>query len=73
MSVRDSSTVLSDPFLKAAVSLSTAVESEPTEAALMQETAALLASLSDVILSPVKALKMDTSQQSYEVYNESEV
>ena len=73
MSVQDSSTVLSDPFLKAAVSLSTAVENEPTEAALMQETAALLASLSDVILSPVKAPKMDTSQQSYEVYNESEV
>lgn len=57
----------------AAVSSSTNVENDDTEAVLMQETAALLASLSDVILSPIKAPKMDTSQEPYEVYNESEV
>lgn len=73
MTAQDSSTFLSHPFLKTAVSLSANVESEPTEAELVQETAALLASLSDVILSPAKAPEMDTSQQSYEVYNESEV
>ena len=71
--VQESSTFPSHPFLKTTVSLSSNVESERTEAALMQETAALLASLSDVILSPAKAPKMDTIQQPYEVYNESEV
>ena len=60
-------------FLKTTVSLSTNVDTEYTEAALMQETAALLASLSDVILSPAKSPKMDITQQSYEVCNESEV
>ncbi len=72
MIVQDISTPPSHTVMKAAVS---DVDSKHTEAALMQETAALLASLSDVILSPAKAptCKMDISQQSYEVYNESEV
>lgn len=73
MAIQDSPTFPSRSFLKTAVSLSTNVDTEHTEAALMQETAALLASLSDVILSPAKAPKMDRTQQSYEVCNESEV
>jgi hypothetical protein len=72
MIAQDISTPPSHTFMKTAVS---DVDSKLTEAALMQETAALLASLSDVILSPAKTptCKMDISQQSYEVYNQSEV
>ena len=73
MTIQDNSTFPSRSFLKTAVSSSTNVDTEHTEAALMQETATLLASLSDVILSPAKVPKMDITQQSYEVCNKSEV
>ena len=65
--VQPSSSILLNP---GAVFSTAGVESKSTEEALMQETAALLASLSDVILSPVK---MDTNHESNKVYNESEV
>ena len=42
----------------------TADEENDREKAMIQETAALLASLSDVILSPIKTHKVETNQES---------
>ena len=68
---QDSSSNLSHSLMKE--DLSSSVDDERTEEALIQETATLLASLSDVILSPIKAPRIDTSEKSSEVLNESEV
>ena len=49
------------------------VESKDTEEAMMQETAALLASLSDVILSPIKTPKVSSNEESDVLCNKTEV
>ena len=49
------------------------VEGQDTEEAMMQETAALLASLSDVILSPIKTPKVSGNEESDILHNNTEV
>lgn len=64
---------LKSPVTSKTVSLSESAEHEDTEEAMVQETAALLASLSDVILSPIKAPKVSNVEQSDALSNNTEV
>ena len=53
--------------------VATDVEDKDREDAMMKETAALLASLSDVILSPIKTPQVNRNQESDDICSKREV
>ena len=62
-----SQTSLLDSVNDETISLTSDAENNDTEKAMIQETAALLASLSDVILSPIKSHKAESIRAESDV------
>ena len=62
-----SQTSLLDSVNDETISLTSDAENNDTEKAMIQETAALLASLSDVILSPIKSHKAESIREESDV------